>query len=133
MKKEETFWITNISDCNVNLCDLGINIKPRSSVNLLSKHYSFTKEEIIKSATSGYIYKRKDKITVRKIPPIKEKEIQKEISEEVKITRIGARSTVVIEEIKYDELNIPDVEYAKENSEAAEQDYLGKWGNNDNR
>lgn len=69
-EEEEVFWITNFSDRNVSLGDLYISIPARSSVNLLDKdHYSFTKEQLLKSAESGSIIKKKHLIAVRKVPP----------------------------------------------------------------
>lgn len=66
----DDFWITNISKMNVSLRDLNITIKARSHVNLLNKrHYSYTLEQLKKSAKSGSIFKKRDKIKVRQVPP----------------------------------------------------------------
>ncbi len=70
VEEQETFWVTNFSDRNVSLGDLYISIQAHSSVNLLDKaRYSFTKEQLIKSAESGSIYLKKHLISVRKVPP----------------------------------------------------------------
>jgi hypothetical protein len=60
MKKiinKDSFWITNISKRIVSLSDLGLAVKPMTSINLLdSKHYYLNKEQLTKSETSGSIF-----------------------------------------------------------------------------
>lgn len=69
-KPIKVFWITNFSDRNVSLADLNMTVPARSSVNLLdSKHYSFTEEQVLQSATSGSIFKKSHLISVRRVPP----------------------------------------------------------------
>ena len=66
----KTFWITNISNRNVTLADLNISVPRRSSINLLdARHYHFTEEQLEKSAKSGSIFKKSDKIKKRVVPP----------------------------------------------------------------
>jgi hypothetical protein len=122
MKKEApTFWVTNISPMNVSLADLALTIKAYSSVNLLDKkHYQYTHDQLQKSFESGSIFKKRDKIVVRKIAP----EILKA---NVPLTRetfipTRERSTLVIKEENYEELNISDEEFAKENADIVELD-----------
>lgn len=68
---EKTFWVTNISNRNVTLSDLYISVPAMASVNLLdSRHYSFTEEQLVKSAESGSLFVKKDKVVVRKVPPM---------------------------------------------------------------
>lgn len=112
MNKTElkTFWITNFSNRNVTLSDLYISVPAMSSVNLLDrKHYSFTEEQVRKSAESGSIFKKRDKIAVRKVPP--------QMIPRAKIAidphAIIPSRTVSIYEIKqehYEELNVGEDE-----------------------
>jgi len=122
MKKEApTFWVTNISPMNVSLADLALTIKAYSSVNLLdTKHYQYTQQQLQKSFESGSIFKKRDKIVVRKIAP----EILKA---NVPLTRetfipTRERSTLVIKEENYEELNVSDEDFAKENADIVELD-----------
>jgi hypothetical protein len=122
MKKEApTFWVTNISPMNVSLADLNLTVKAYSSANLLDKkHYYYTPEQLQKSFESGSIFKKRDKIVVRKIAP----EILKA---NVPLTRetfipTRERSTLVIKEENYEELNLSDEEFAKENADIVELD-----------
>lgn len=124
MKQElPTFWVTNISNRNVSLTDLALTVRARSSANLLDKkHYQYNLEQLQKSAESGSIFKKRDKIVVRKVAP------------EVLITNVPLtkdmfiptreRSTLVIKEEHYKELsveaNLSDEEFAKENAEMAD-------------
>lgn len=120
-KKSPAFWLTNISNRNVSLADLNLTIKAFSSVNLLdSKHYSFTKEQIENSVTSGSVFKKRDKIVVRKeepktiimnVPVLKETYIP---------TR--ERSTYSIKEEYYEELSLSDEQFAQDNADTAEMD-----------
>lgn len=122
MKKEApTFWVTNISPMNVSLADLALTIKAYSSVNLLDvKHYQYTKEQLQKSFESGSIFKKRDKIVVRKIAP----EILKANVPLTRETFIPSRerSTLVIKEENYEELNVSDEEFAEENADIVELD-----------
>jgi hypothetical protein len=71
MKQERAFWITNISDRNITLGDLNISVPARASVNLLdNRHYSFSEIQLKNSAMNGSIFKKSDKIVVRKVPPV---------------------------------------------------------------
>ena len=126
-KPPETFWVTNISKVNVSLTDLNYDIPALSHVNLLdSKHHYYTKEQLELSASSGSLFKKSDKIKIRKVlpqtppPPI------------LPIDRTNPmptrqRSALKIEKVQYDELNISDDDFAKENAELAEEDRLGKY------
>lgn len=129
--KYPEFWVTNASPMNVTLADLAINIKSFSTVNLLNKkHYDLTLERLIKSKDSGSIFKKRDKILVRHLPPPKpEKEMIPFIQDTVMQSR--ARSVFVINAVEYDELKITeekenqnktDEEYAREAAELIEND-----------
>lgn len=128
-KIKESFWITNISKKIVSLSDLGICVYPMRSVNLLDeKHYYLTKEQLLKSAEVGSLFIKRDKIVIRQVAP--------EMPGKNHIPYIDKpifpskqRSAQEPENIKYEELNILDEEYAEENAESAEADHLGKWNN----
>jgi histone acetyltransferase (RNA polymerase elongator complex component) len=110
--KENEFWATNISNMNVSLRDLGITIPSKKSVNLLnSKHYSFNKEQLELSAATGSLFAKKDKILIRQTAP----EII--IAPGIQISKLPrfiaqnmARTKIVVEEIKYEELAISESE-----------------------
>lgn len=109
-----TFWVTNISNMNVSLSDLNLTIKAHSSVNLLDdKHYSYTKEQLDESVKKGSIFKKRNKIFVRKVAPITEKHIVLSIKDTYIQTR--ERSIYSIKEEKYEELDMTDDEFIKEN------------------
>ena len=119
MKKEQpTFWVTNISPMNVSLADLNLTIKAYSSVNLLDvKHYDYTLEQLQKSFQSGSIFKKRDKIVVRKVAP----EILKA---NVPLTRetfipTRERSLLVIKEENFEELNVTQEDQKKSDEEFA--------------
>lgn len=115
------FWVTNLTNMNVSLADLDLTIKAFSSVNLLdSRHYDFTLEQLEKSYASGSLYKKRDRIVRRKIEP----EILQANLPLIKETFIPTRERSVLEikETKYEELEITDEEFAKENAETAAMD-----------
>ena len=121
------FWVTNISKRIVSLTDLALAIQPMTSVNLLDKkHYSFNKEQLLKSASSGSLFAKKDKIVVREFPPGVKKKEQMPFQRDA-IFPTKQRSIVELENIKYEELELSDDDFAKENADTAQQDHLGKW------
>lgn len=122
MKNQESFWITNISNMNISLSDLNVTIKALSSVNLLDKkHYTYTKEQLIKSTNSGSIFKRKGKLFVRmESPSLREKNTL--LFNKHNTIPSREKSIFVIKEDKYEELNISDEDFALENADTAEMD-----------
>tara|TARA_B110000503_G_scaffold137320_2_gene221330 strand:+ start:244 stop:633 length:390 start_codon:yes stop_codon:yes gene_type:complete len=109
-----TFWVTNISNMNVSLSDLNLTIKPFSSVNLLdSKHYSYTKEQLDKSVKDGSIFKKRNKIFVRKVAPIVE--VKTILSIKDTYIQSRERSVYSIKQETYEELEMTDDEFIKEN------------------
>lgn len=132
MKKAQvTFIVTNRSNRNVTLADLALNIPAYRTVNLLdSRHYSYTMEQLRKSAESGSIFKKQDKIYVHRTAPelpsgkyvnLMEAGAEKSVNKNA-IIPSRERSTLVIKEEKYEELNISDEEFASENADTAEMD-----------
>jgi hypothetical protein len=127
LKPSDFFWVTNISKKIVSLTDLGICIYPMRSVNLLdNKHYSLTKEQLIASASSGSLLAKSKLLSVRKVPPPNTPKVRIPFQEDA-IYPSKQRSAVEVEDIKYEELNISDDDYANENADLAEKDHLGKY------
>lgn len=130
MKKETiTFWVTNCSNRNVTLADLALNIKAYTSVNLLDKrHYKYTLEQLEKSEKEGSIFNKKTFIKKRLTPPVIVKEEMPFLKDTVIPSR--ERSTLVIKEMHYKELDISEddrkkkeeEEYANDNAELADMD-----------
>src|SRR5574337_873037 len=130
MKKvEPVFWITNMSPMNFTLADLELNNKAYSTVNLLDKkHYQYTLEQLLKSQESGSLFKKRDKVVVRNVPPPDpEKNRTPIIYGSIIPDRV--RSLYKIEEQEYEELKVSEEDqkkqdeiYAKENADLAEID-----------
>lgn len=106
---DNSFWITNISNKSISLYDLNVTIKAKTSVNLMSKHYSFKLEELEKSLSSGYLYKNKDKLFKRVVPPVKEKTFT--LVDNSAIFPEKTRSIFEFKEEKFAELEFTDEQY----------------------
>lgn len=113
----------------ISLGDLGVLLRPYQAVNLLDpKHYSFTEEQIEASRKSGSLYKRSDKIKLRAVPPPQVYKGPGKIGLDDKNQYPSKiRSLLEHKEFNYDELNISDDEYAKENADLADEDDIGKF------
>lgn len=119
--KNKSFWISNISNRNVSLADLNLTVKAFTSLNLLdSKHYSFTLEQLEKSAKDGSIFKKSNLIVVRQIEPTHLKVNVPFLHETYIPSR--DRSIFNIKDEKYEELNISDEDFANEYADTAELD-----------
>ncbi|CAB4197124.1 hypothetical protein UFOVP1290_644 [uncultured Caudovirales phage] len=118
---KQNFWITNISNRNVSLSDLNLTIKAYSSINLMdSKHYNYSIEQINKSVLNGSIYNKRNKIFVRKVAPVPIKNNIKFERETFVPSR--EKSLYNIKEEHYEELEISDEDFAKENADTAQID-----------
>lgn len=127
MKKQDFFWITNIVKKAVHLGDIGVVIQPRTSINLLDKkHYTLTKEQLEKSAKLGSLFAKNKMVVIRKVPPNEDPKKYLPFKEDAVFTT-KQRSTVEIENVKYEELQMSDDDFAEENADMAEADHLGKW------
>lgn len=116
MKTNEiTFWLTNISNRNVSLTDLNLTVKAYNSINLMDKkHYKYTLDQLHASSMSGSIFKKRDKLVVRKVAP------------EVLIANVPLfretfipsrqRSVLSIKQENYEELIMSDEQFAEENA-----------------
>jgi hypothetical protein len=112
---KKDFWITNISNRNVCLRDLALTVKANSHANLLdSKHYHYTLEQLEKSVESGSIFRKQDKIKIRKVLP---DHLQRRISvstDPLDKVRKPLYSKVQIVEQKFDELIEPEEAQAED-------------------
>jgi hypothetical protein len=117
-----SFWVTNLSNMNVSLTDLNLTIKAFSTVNLLDmRHYQYTLEQLQKSATAGSLFKKRNKLVVRKVaPPDPKREEKKSNLQSVIPSR--EKSIFEIKEEKYEELQITDEQFAMENADTADMD-----------
>ena len=118
---KQNFWITNISNRNVSLSDLNLTIKAYSSINLMdTKHYSYSIDQINKSVLNGSIYNKRNKIFVRKVDPVPIKNTIK--FERDAFVPSREKSLYNIKEDHYEELEISDEDFAKENADTAQID-----------
>ena len=127
-KQELVFWVSNISNRNVTLSDLALNIPAFRTVNLLDKkHYKYTLEQLQKSEKHGSIFAKRDKIKVRLVAP----EFSQPKIPFLKDTSIPSRerSIMEIKEQHYEELEIneqqkKEEEYANENADLVQLDEI---------
>lgn len=116
--KQLEFWLINISKKSVNVGDLRITVEPYKSVNLLSKHYNITIEQLEKSCTNGSIFKLGHFLKIRKVAPVPPPEIIKAVYKGPRTSRMP-RPIRLIEPEKYEELDFSDEKYASEDVDAA--------------
>jgi len=116
-----SFWVTNMSKMNVSLSDLNLTIKAFTTINLLDqKHYSYTLDQLLTSATKGSLAKKKDKLVIRQVAPEYSKKNVLLDRETFIPTR--ERSLFNIKEEKYEELEVSDEDFAKDNADTADMD-----------
>lgn len=108
---KDQFWVTNFSQRNVSLADLGFTIHKGRSYNLLSSHFPYTKEQLLLSAESGSLHKKSHMVRIVPGPP---QQVVKKIYLSDQPIQIRKRSAVKIEEVDYEELNVSDEQYAEE-------------------
>lgn len=133
-KQEPAFWVSNISNRNVTLSDLALNIPAFRTVNLLDKkHYKYTLEQLQKSEKNGSIFAKRDKIRVRLVAP----NVTQADMPFLKETYIPSRERSVLEikEQHYEELEVveqqkKEEEYADENAETAQMDEIKTFTTN---
>ena len=106
------FWISNITDKSIVLSDINVRLNPRQSINLLyNPHYDLTLNQLLASEASGSLFQRNKEVVHRKFAPIYEPMMKQVSSEPIPCRK---RSTLILEEIKYDELDISDDKFAEE-------------------
>lgn len=116
---EPEFWVTNVSSRNVTLGDLALSIPKGRSYNLLdSNNFSYTEEQLEKSATEGSLWNKrrfiKMGIQAREVP----KDEGPTVSEQpIQIRKVSA---VALEEPEYADWLYSDEEFAHEMSEDIE-------------
>ncbi len=122
----KSFWVTNACNRNVSLSDLNLTINAFSSVNLLDKkHYSYNENQLISSAKSGSIFKKRNKIFIRNVAPDNEK-IDMLFNREGTIPS-RERSVLTINEQNFEELDVvsknkSDEAFALENADIIDMD-----------
>ena len=105
---------------NVGLYDLNLTVKANSSVNLLSSHYRYTIDQLKKSAESGSLFNKRDKVVVRNIPPILDNKNMDMVHSVFLPSK--ERSLYSIKQENYEELTVSDTEYAEQNADLADLD-----------
>jgi len=102
------FWITNITKLDVMLGDLRLSVPNRTHMNLLdSKHFHYSLAQLQESEKSGSLYKKSDKIKVRKVRPEILVEPGLYVSEApLYMTEHPELSQVIIEHVDYEELHV---------------------------
>lgn len=131
------YWVVNLSNRNVTLADLAVNIPAYRVVNLLDKkHYNYTFEQLEKSRLSGSLFAKRNMIKKRETPPpqLNQQSSIPFLQEAVIPSR--ERSVFVIKEEKYEELDFSNEEqkkrdeaYAEENSDFAQMDEVKPFTN----
>lgn len=107
------FYVINISNRNVSLRDLYLTIPKYKKINLLSKHYNYTLDQLIKSATSGSLYKKRNKILL--INKTLKEESKKNNLDDNSVFKSRTKSNFILEPEVYDELlNVSDEVYVNE-------------------
>lgn len=109
------FWVTNISKKNVCLSDLALTIPSRQSYDLLSKGFSYTKEQLEESAINGSLWHKRHLIKMGVTHSEKIQTKKYELSTQP--IQVRKRSAVVLEEPKYNDWFYTDDEFADEMSE----------------
>lgn len=119
--KRKDFWITNITNKDLAVEDLGIRIRAMTSINLLDlKHYKFSIEQLENSQNSGSLFKKRALISVRQVAPEGNRPQNMEKMDFYRPSQ--KRSGVIHKPVVYDELIIPDDVYAEENADIVELD-----------
>ena len=114
----------------ISLGDLGVLLQPYQAVNLLDrKNYPNITEGLITiSLKAGALYRVRDWVRERKIPPaIKDLKGPAKIGVSEQDYPSKIRSLLEHKEFNYDEMQVSDEEYAKENADSAEMDDSGKY------
>jgi hypothetical protein len=114
--KELEFWVSNISNMNVSVGDLFLTIHAYKNVNLLDKkHYSLTLEQLTASAESGSLFKKRDKLKVRKVQPEVFSTPKIQVSDlPLFLAQKKLRSSIVLEEPRFEELEISEEEFVND-------------------
>lgn len=121
--EEFGFWVTNISNRDITLHDLGVVVRAKNSINLLNpRHYHLTLAECEKSEKTGSIFQKKGAIIKRKGPPTINSLSFKMAIDHDAIIPDRTHSIYEIKQEQYDELIVSDEQFADENAETVEMD-----------
>jgi hypothetical protein len=110
---------------NVCLSDLAITVPAYRHYNLLDdRHFSYNLEQLEKSAKDGSLFRKSDKIKVRKVPPPEEIKAGKiTLSREpLFMTQNPLLSQVKIVEPKFEELDISETQFIDDFTDFTEDD-----------
>lgn len=134
-KKAPEFWVTNINPKkDVALGDLRVTIPAAKSVNLLSKHYNYTLEQLEISAQSGSIYRKRKFIKVRNVPYIPPVQPGLYVSKDGRYQKPLRSQVEIIEKFYEDlELDVDDIDetYADDNADLDLMDHAPTLGVDD--
>lgn len=120
---DKEFWVTNISNRDITLHDLGVVVRARTSINLLnSRHYNLTTEQCNTSLENGSLFSRKKYITKRISPPTLNSLTFKIAIDHNAVIPNRTHSIYEIKEENYEELIISDEQFAEANAETVEMD-----------
>jgi len=121
--KDKDFWVTNISNRDIALHDLGVVVRAKTSINLLnSRHYNLTLEQLEKSLATGSLFSRRHAVIKRKSPPTLNSTSFKIAIDRDAIIPDRTRSIYEIKQENYEELIVSDEQFAEENAETVEMD-----------
>lgn len=124
-KNLKQIWLINIStNRDVSISDLGITVIKGQRVNLLSKHYHLTQEQINQSIKSGSIYKKKKLLKIRETSS--SKTVFAKTSSTIQITKprllVPLRHKIDTSIPVFDELEFEDDNFGQSDEQyAAEQ------------
>ena len=116
-KSNKEFWVRNISNKNIGLTDLAYTIPANTSKNLLSKHFSYNINTLLKSSKEGSLYQKKDKVILCSGPPkgeayspfeLSTQVIQKPLRSAVKISTQEFEDDWIISDEKFAEMMTED-------------------------
>lgn len=124
-RPQHEFWVTNISrKRDVSLRDLDLTIRRGESRNLLdAKHYTYTLEQLQKSATTGSLKAKSNVVKVREVKPILA------VTPGLYVAQMGRlvaplRTKVEINIPQYEELDVGDEKDIEERFAAEEADIV---------
>ena len=113
-------WIVNLTNTHLSLTDVRVTLPPYSTMDILDyRHSSLTVQEVEKSLESGSLFTAQDKKRIR----IRQSQPQALPEKTIELSQVSFpnkyRSSVVIEEKHYEELDlfINDEEFAEQNAE----------------
>jgi len=121
--EEQDFWVTNISNRDITLHDLGVVVRAKTSINLLNKrHYHLSLKELENSLNKGSLFTKQKIVIKRKGPPTLNSLSFKMAVDYNAIIPTRTHSVYEIKQEQYDELIVSDEQFAEENVDTVEMD-----------